>query len=407
MGDNDKISKMIAHRIMQQERKNDQKRLHRNKIDNDRLGMQVQHIEWNKTIRSKDFASSKIIFLKRFERLYARRQEIEENRKTNQTKKTMNKLKQERNNKTPIRVATTKSSKEEEGEETKLTEASENKIKDKEERKIQSAVASKDRKNVLIEKILSLSGGYRDNDPPLIYYKQKGMIPPDKFINQVINQQPVSTNTYTSTTKQIEDEDLKDDFTEDNSEGKEMEKINLNQNHSVRRKSLKKSERPKTAITFDEASKMKKKSVPIERKRSLKRTSINQRPRTTEGRIFTSSSTHLSEVEQDYVKRRIRQKSACIRHERARTLNMVRSAPSGERLTNSFNCGGYRLHSTMDREDGRRFIEYLSKCKQSDLDAGVADLQIKAKKLLIAATKEYNRCLQQDVLSFISTFEQI
>ena len=48
MGDNDKISKMIAHR-MQQERKNDQKRLHRNKIDNDRLGMQVQHIEWNKS----------------------------------------------------------------------------------------------------------------------------------------------------------------------------------------------------------------------------------------------------------------------------------------------------------------------------------------------------------------------
>ena len=32
-------------------------------------------------IRANDFASSKVVFLKRLERLYARKQEIEENRK--------------------------------------------------------------------------------------------------------------------------------------------------------------------------------------------------------------------------------------------------------------------------------------------------------------------------------------
>lgn len=36
-----------------------------------------------------------------------------------------------------------------------------------------------------MEKAKSLSGCYRDNDPPQSYYKRKGLVPPDKMVKAV------------------------------------------------------------------------------------------------------------------------------------------------------------------------------------------------------------------------------
>ena len=47
MPEPDKLAKLVAHR-QQQERKNDQLRLHKNKIENDRLKVTTQHLDWMK-----------------------------------------------------------------------------------------------------------------------------------------------------------------------------------------------------------------------------------------------------------------------------------------------------------------------------------------------------------------------
>ena len=46
--DNDKLSKMITHR-QQQQIKNERKRLHRNKIEKDRLSVTMKYIDWSKS----------------------------------------------------------------------------------------------------------------------------------------------------------------------------------------------------------------------------------------------------------------------------------------------------------------------------------------------------------------------
>ena len=46
--DKDKISKMITHR-QQQQAKNERNRMHRNKIEKDRLSVTMKYIDWSKS----------------------------------------------------------------------------------------------------------------------------------------------------------------------------------------------------------------------------------------------------------------------------------------------------------------------------------------------------------------------
>ena len=43
----DKLAKLIVHR-QNQEKKNDRLRIHKNKIENDKLKVQIKHLDWNK-----------------------------------------------------------------------------------------------------------------------------------------------------------------------------------------------------------------------------------------------------------------------------------------------------------------------------------------------------------------------
>ena len=40
-------------------------------------------------------------------------------------------------------------------------------------------------------KAKSLSGGYRDNDPPKVYYKRKGLVPPDRMVSRIVFKQRI------------------------------------------------------------------------------------------------------------------------------------------------------------------------------------------------------------------------
>lgn len=141
-------------------------------------------------------------------------------------------------------------------------------------------------------------------------------------------------------------------------------------------------------------SKEEEKKTRRGRRRTIPSLQQQQRPHTAAGRLFTSSSTHLSEAEQDYVRRRIRQKSAGMRGERDRSVTSQSQQQQQQRAP-------YRCRSSLVRSEGRKFVEYVAGCKQADVEGGVPDVQAQAKRLLMSATLEYQKCLEQDVGQFI------
>ena len=46
-------------------------------------------------------------------------------------------------------------------------------------------VTFKDREEAVMAKVKSLSGGFRDNDPPESFYKRKGITPPEKLVSDI------------------------------------------------------------------------------------------------------------------------------------------------------------------------------------------------------------------------------
>jgi len=48
MPETEKLAKLIAHR-QEQERKNDRIRVHKNRIEMDKLKVQVKHLDWSKS----------------------------------------------------------------------------------------------------------------------------------------------------------------------------------------------------------------------------------------------------------------------------------------------------------------------------------------------------------------------
>ena len=51
MPDTDRLAKLIAHR-QEQEKKNDRIRVHKNRVEMDKLKVQVMHLDWSKGIHS-------------------------------------------------------------------------------------------------------------------------------------------------------------------------------------------------------------------------------------------------------------------------------------------------------------------------------------------------------------------
>lgn len=54
-------------------------------------------------------------------------------------------------------------------------------IPERERRRVVSA-NKQEQELAFTNKAKSLSNGYRDNDPPLAYYKRHGLIPPDRVV---------------------------------------------------------------------------------------------------------------------------------------------------------------------------------------------------------------------------------
>nr|XP_002130114.1 uncharacterized protein LOC100183165 [Ciona intestinalis]XP_018668922.1 uncharacterized protein LOC100183165 [Ciona intestinalis]XP_018668923.1 uncharacterized protein LOC100183165 [Ciona intestinalis] len=159
MPETDRLAKLIEHR-KQQEKKNDKLRIHRNKLENDRLVAQESYLDWNKKLREKEFTSAETEYMRKLERIYDRQLNIQDERKKIEEKKAIQKKEKKKKLETESMVH-------------EVTE---------EERLRQLFGVKQEKAKFFMTKAKTLSGGYRDNDPPQAYYKRNGLVPPDRLV---------------------------------------------------------------------------------------------------------------------------------------------------------------------------------------------------------------------------------
>lgn len=49
--------------------------------------------------------------------------------------------------------------------------------------KARNLLVNKEKEKTFMAKVRTLSAGYKDNDPPLSYYKRKGIVPPERMVS--------------------------------------------------------------------------------------------------------------------------------------------------------------------------------------------------------------------------------
>ncbi|CAK8673956.1 unnamed protein product [Clavelina lepadiformis] len=162
MPEQDKLAKLIAHR-QKQEKKNDRLRVHKNKLEIDRLKLQISHLDWNKKIRNHEFVSLETDYMRRLEKIYDRQLRIEDRRIKDEGQRRLEKEARK------LRL-----------ENSEMNATSET---DTSERRKQLHGFKQGRAKSFMSKVRTLSGGYRDNDPPQSYYKRNGLVPPERMVD--------------------------------------------------------------------------------------------------------------------------------------------------------------------------------------------------------------------------------
>lgn len=171
----DKFAKLISWR-QKQEKKNDQLRVHKNKIQSDRLKIETDILESTKAVSQREYGSKRDELIKMLEKLYTRQMALTEQKKKDQAKR----IEQERIRK-QRRMALE--------QERMMNE--QNAQMERHGRMAQTQarnlLVNKEKEKTFMAKVKMLSAGYKDNDPPLSYYKRKGMVPPERAFTPLMS----------------------------------------------------------------------------------------------------------------------------------------------------------------------------------------------------------------------------
>merc|ERR1719376_883751 len=305
-----------------------------------------------------------------------------------------------------------------------------------------------ERRRVLVEKITGLSGGYRDNDPPLTYYQMRGIAPPERVTNSWIIKEaiekmsclkPAKTvtnskmlqqvlapnkseqsfrrkNTEVEKTEPPSENDPAESFdpTENRSQSREeesakavlekAEKKEPNRQHfsakqlNFERKQLQSapastnkvaSQNSFQTVAFKENRRPKTAVAKKTRQNRTSRKSVtggsNLRPQTTGSRVFASQMTNMSEKEQGFVVKRMQCRSA----------QMKRFAESRDVMNDQSRC---RSAKSAAARSGSR--DRLISLVRGSVGSHVSH-EVEMKRLMTEVCRDYYKQLKTDVRSFI------
>ncbi|XP_039269564.2 uncharacterized protein LOC120344410 [Styela clava] len=174
MPDTDRLSKLIQRRKIQ-EKQNDRIRVHKNKLENMRLEKLSNFFDWSKNLLKHEHLSTEAKCIKKLEKLYERQCQIDEKKKIEAAKKRRKEANEEKYKKA-LGIDPNGS-------------PGFGRVDDEtlERRRRVTSASQQEQAKSFMSKVKSLSSGYRDNDPPQVYYQRKGIVPPDRIVTPEVS----------------------------------------------------------------------------------------------------------------------------------------------------------------------------------------------------------------------------